>query len=652
MRSAGERGQAAMLMVMGVLALMAGGDVVLVNDSTQTSPLVGNDFVAHDAYRALESGLNAYLSAVNANPNLAECNSSSTSTLCTGVVYEKWSDVPTTDTGTGALPEHYLFTNPQYVFSTGTDPALQYMQEEVWGAAGSGGAQVYESSIATFLPENGFLQNLYWTKFNAFSQTGNYSACRDDWAGGAYTGPGGACSPVYFGENDVVNGPVFTDDSIYVSGTSTQSPTFDDKVQTADPDCLFVGVLTGSPASDDCTGKSAVKAYATATSSGNAYGATAEAVPQDDSQLASLAQLGGCEYDGPTTITLAGASMTVSSPETPAAGGDATTDLPSDPTTCPVDGTVAVSSIENGVVYVANDPNAVVKGTNPFDDFADKGEYAQNTENADTKDGLDGYCPRTTEPCYYGATDSPDAEGDAFVSGTLSGQLTIGAQNDVVVDGNLTYTSDAADCGASFDSTVADPCLFNSTASGVNDSLGLVADNYVEVSHPVYLPACKSKHSCSTEDVTDPLCGASGAPAPPLCDPGPITVDGAILALNQSFLVNNYEVNPNGDTTEDSNPCSDIAADTEGTLTVYGAISQYARGPVGTLCGSTAETGYTKSYNWDARAGLVSPPSYLVPGTPSWAIGSSSVSTVGSCTKLPAPYSGGSPSLTDTCPAD
>ena len=45
--------------------------------------------------------------------------------------------------------------------------------------------------------------------------------------------------------------------------------------------------------------------------------------------------------------------------------------------------------------------------------------------------------------CYYGQTSSPNAEGDAFVNGSLSGQLTIGTANNVIITGNLTY----ADCG-------------------------------------------------------------------------------------------------------------------------------------------------------------------------------------------------------------
>src|SRR6202044_1645037 len=44
--------------------------------------------------------------------------------------------------------------------------------------------------------------------------------------------------------------------------------------------------------------------------------------------------------------------------------------------------------------------------------------------------------------CYYGESSTPDAEGDAFVNGALSGQLTIGTANNVIITGSLTY----ADC--------------------------------------------------------------------------------------------------------------------------------------------------------------------------------------------------------------
>ena len=82
---------------------------------------------------------------------------------------------------------------------------------------------------------------------------------------------------------------------------------------------------------------------------------------------------------------------------------------------------------------------------------------------------------------------------------------------------------------------------------------------------------------------------------------------------------------------------------------VHGTIAQYERGPVADGCGGTIASGYTKSYNWDARLGLVSPPSYLAPDLPPWQIGSSSVSTVGKCTTLPPPD--GSSAAPPACPS-
>ena len=67
-----------------------------------------------------------------------------------------------------------------------------------------------------------------------------------------------------------------------------------------------------------------------------------------------------------------------------------------------------------------------------------------------------------------------------------------------------------------------------------------------------------------------PPCSPTCASPAATCDPSDgthgITIDAAVLALTQSFVVNNYD---NGGT--------------EGNLTVYGSIQQFARGPVGTF---------------------------------------------------------------------
>jgi Tfp pilus assembly protein PilX len=134
---------------------------------------------------------------------------------------------------------------------------------------------------------------------------------------------------------------------------------------------------------------------------------------------------------------------------------------------------------------------------------------------------------------YYGSC------GDIYVSGSYTSPLTIAAADDVIVTGNLTTTVDASG---------------NPTGAA---TLGLVANQYVRV-----------KHDCT------------GNPD--------VTIDGAILTLQHSFFVDNY----------------DCGGTPLGHLNVYGAIAQYYRGIVGTVGAS----GYLKNYNYDDRLALILPP--------------------------------------------
>jgi len=682
-----DAGQAAIILALGMVLLMSLAAGILVNIAVNNDPLLQADFTQTFAYRALESGLNSYLSAINADPNLVDCNSTSTSGTCAGLTYDQWSEVPGTGATPGSEPEYYLFGNPQYVLTTSSPngtvtpdgPKFNYAQVQIWGAAGPAGHRVYESSYARFLPQNGFLTNLYFTTSNSFNQSG--APCPLYWKTNYHINAveSAGCSPVYFGPGDVINGPIETADSIYVEGASSpKPPLFTKPVVTADPKCLFV-----DPANAVCYPPKTfpTKANPTATSPGTKVGAPLPTVPADNNELGTVAQEHGCEYSGPTTITLSATGtpgdtkVTITSPETPTRTNASDTlvdanNLASDTSTCPVPGgaaSVPLSEIQNGVIYVAQDSSPVILGTNPFDDDQTNslvgggtkpaGYFAQNAYGSQDRP-LPGSCPRRSLVCYYGATDNPDGEGDAFVHGTLSGDLTIGAANDVIVDGNIQY----ADCGSSFNSTVADQCPYNTGTGAVNDSLGLIANRYVEVDHPVYRPySCgrsRNRYRCkysTRTPVTTPECGTTGAPALPLCDPfqpatssspAGTTIDAAILALNGSFIVNNYDVNANYDTNQ---LVCNGTYQSDGTLTIYGVIAQFERGPVATTCASSMASGYTKNYNLDARLSLVSPPSYLAPDLPPWGIGSSSVSTVGKCTTLLPPY--GSTATPPACPA-
>ena len=200
-------------------------------------------------------------------------------------------------------------------------------------------------------------------------------------------------------------------------------------------------------------------------------------------------------------------------------------------TTESANGTGAFSAAYSGGNYTSSSSGNLGQ-TNTLSPALSYGPYAQVTA---------GGC----SSCYYGQTGTPNSEGDAFVNGSLSGQLTIGTTNNLIIDGNITYNDcswTTGDGGSTF-------CPYNQ--SGTNDSLGLIAENYAEIGRPLL-----ASTSGSNPTVAPSCSGTPGATCDPSNGGNGITIDAAILALNQSFVVNNY-----GD------------AATEGKLTVYGRSS-------------------------------------------------------------------------------
>ena len=145
------------------------------------------------------------------------------------------------------------------------------------------------------------------------------------------------------------------------------------------------------------------------------------------------------------------------------------------------------------------------------------------------------------------------------VRGNYSKSLTFGSEDDVLIDEDLTRNNE-------------------------NVVLGLIANRFVRVKHDV-------EGSCG-----DNIPNSSN----PLHN---IQIDAAMLALNDSFIVDNYQ-----------------CGDPMGTLTVRGAIAQKFRGPVGTFSGSSKASGYTKNYNYDDRLRYRSPPYFLDPVSAAWRV--------------------------------
>ena len=199
-------------------------------------------------------------------------------------------------------------------------------------------------------------------------------------------------------------------------------------------------------------------------------------------------------------------------------------------------GTATIDPPPNGVIYVKNGATAcpAYQPLNPYAGTA----AAINSENI------------------------PSSCGDAWVSGTYSSDLTIAAANDVIVNGDVIRDSSS------------------------DARLGLIADNYVRVYHPV------ARTALNAQTCTEPASPITGR-----------RIDAAILSLLHSFMVDNY-----------------YCGSSIGTLTINGVIAQKFRGAVGTPTGSASgdSTGFAKNYNYDGRLAYKGPPHFLDPVLAAW----------------------------------
>jgi hypothetical protein len=333
---------------------------------------------------------------------------------------------------------------------------------------------------------------------------------------------------------------------------------------------------TGTPVNDNATG--------TWTS-----GVPIEPTPSDNGTLQTDAAVNGCVYQGPTTITLNGAAntMTVNSPGTPTGKptGAPGTSVSNDPLNAAANtANQCMAGTGGGTVAVPADGVVYVEGC--------QGSYT-TTSGGTTYCNGQNYTPLSAA----GETGTTgDTVGDAIVQGSVNSPMTIGSDNNIIIDGTICYT----------DNVVSGQCT-GTPAAPHTDVLGLVADNFVEINHPVVSDGHGGFNNTTT-------CSATLGAGAPTCDLSNPYIDAVILSLTDSFLVNNYS-----------------SGSALGTLNMYGTIDEDWRGPVGTFSGGgTIQTGYAKNYVYDPRLVYLSPPYYLNPGTSQWGFASFTVAA-GSC---------------------
>jgi Tfp pilus assembly protein PilX len=218
----------------------------------------------------------------------------------------------------------------------------------------------------------------------------------------------------------------------------------------------------------------------------------------------------------------------------------------------------------------------------------------------------------------YNSSESTSC-GDAIVHGKYGNSLTIAAQNDVIINGNITTP------------------LNSEGKPNTNAMLGLVANNFVRVVHPVKHTYKREGSKCKEEtyegkykildaavpssspaecyytneahlikpgseyEVVD-ACDAPNETSEDLKEP---IIYAAILALKHSFIVDNF----------------DCGKPEFGSLKIYGAIAgDFSNGMTGVFSGKTALSGYGYNLEYDNRLQVEEPPHFLNPIQAAWYI--------------------------------
>ncbi|GAA4354073.1 hypothetical protein GCM10023145_21430 [Angustibacter luteus] len=515
----------------------------------------------------------------------------------------------------------------------------------------------YTSTPTTACGKDGSDTALYW-----YEKTKNPSTLVTD---PTTTSGRRGCSEIQFAPGDVLNGRVHFNDTPLI-GSGSPAPQFLQGYETSDPNCV--------PA------KATTKGYCYRSSSGGAPNvgskgsvfAPIKQLPDNSDQFASYP---GCVYYGDTRIRFksdgtmdiwntSSSGKTLTGPNTPAGTncGDATKMVPTNgsdprPSTAnkqnvpiPTDkviyvrntgasNTCAAGEVVNGTSSGSTSNDVIPQGTGTTEQGVTDVNYwwpgkqatksvEQFTVKSTTSGGKTTYSwNQGTQADTVSTSDSSHyvtfncGQGNVYVEGTVKGRVTIAAENNIVVTGDLLVDGTTAP---------ADP-------TGTN-IVGLVAANSVVVYHPVVrtgttlstgttaVNSNRSGITCSgtvgSTPSTTPTSAAqtttctwtkdqdiSGGSLDDLAYPNQTSSTGnrfvyaSIQTLQHSFWVQTYN-----------------QGDKLGKLSVRGSIAQRWRGAVGT----SGNTGYTKDYKYDPRLKFSSPPYF-----PQWTNATWSAATTG-----------------------
>lgn len=570
---------AALIMVMGAMTVAMLVASVALNHGLQNAKHARQSTAWYQAFAAAQAGIDDYLARLNENDNYwqtVDCDNEALEGATTRTnscgwnasTEPGWLDVP----GSTNAEFHYDVD----VTSTHVDGTVDLVATGRVDEAG----EYSTRSLQVTLRRGGFGEFLYYTVYET-KDPADYSnpTAMADCATYAWAVPSrrSACQTIAFSGDDVINGPMHTNDTMLLRDNSSRQGTH------------FKGTVTTSrPACRDANGPSqAYKCYTFDTYSsvhprfdkGIAYREEVE-IPESIGDLRKYVTPGldpepplGCLYTGPTRIQFipqpgtGPATMRVWSRWSKSLNpgcGNPNSSWPQ-----------VVNVPQNNLIMVQDVPAQQLEpsaGACRARSIDATGTWSANPTGTSATNGS---LPQSGD--FNQRSSNPDANcryGTVYLDGTLKGRVTISADNNIVVVGNVTYQG----------------------GQNGTDALGLVSSNSVQIYHPVTTV-------CTRED-RDDNCIAWG-PGSNMSRPSSLggttfrnpVLQAAILTLQHSFEVQEYDVGSG-----------------LGDLTIYGTIAQRFRGAVGTSGG----TGYDKDYNYDSRLRYAPPPYFLDPVRSSW----------------------------------
>jgi hypothetical protein len=520
-------------LAMSLIMTLAVVAVAAVNGDTNQQTY---DLSRKQAYEAAKAGVEDYSFQLKANSTYWEKCATVTEPSAVNQVGSttKRRPVPGSTTAKYAIEllpaENQTSTTPYTSCSTSNPQAS--MLEASGSLVGSfrirstGFAAKSKVSLVATFKRPSFLDYVYFTQFETSDPIiyassswlkAAYERCERTIQEGRYstsiTGSSGKyCNVISFINGEEIDGPLHTNDAFVVCGSPVFGRTAADSIEVGASSPGWYWGASSSLGSARLSSNNCGTANPTFKGTFKTNSPNLEP-PSTNGELSTIAQ-SAFRYTGQVRICLSGTTMKVSYNGT-------------------CDGSKYSGAIpSNGVVYVFN-----------------------------------GTCSTAYTP-FTATYPSTSGCGNAVVSGSYSGALTIAAENDIVVRESL-----------------------NRSGNGL---LGLIANNFVRVFHNYPSENADTCHgdSDSSDDDEDEQYVKN------------INIDAAMLAINHSFIVDHYDCG------------SDL-----GTLTVEGAIAQKFRGPVGTFSGGSTASGYSKNYEYDDRLRYIEPPSFLDPVTKSWVIG-------------------------------